>query len=55
MYDREAMRARIRDMLRDAGIDVPDKLPEYEIILQDKNGHVLKRRKMGEAEKKDDE
>lgn len=49
MYDREATRAKLRDMLRSMGIDVPDELPDREIVVEDENGKVISRRRMGQA------
>ena len=53
MYDREEMRKKLRDMLRSIGIDVPDQLPNWEIVVEDENGNIIKRRRIGESEKDD--
>ena len=55
MYDREKMRGKLRDMLRSMGIDVPEELPDWEIIVQDENGNVVERRRMGQNPEKDNE
>ena len=56
MYDREKVRSKLRDMLRDLGLDVPDEIPDWEIIIvQDENGKVVTRRRMGECPEKDNE
>lgn len=55
MYDREKVRGKLRDMLRNMGLEVPDELPDWEIIVQDENGKVVKRRRLGRDSEKDNE
>lgn len=55
MYDREKVRGKLRDMLRGMEIDVPDELPDHEIIVQDENGKVIERRRLGQDPEEDNE
>ena len=43
MYDREIMREKLRGMLRELGVDVPNELPDRWVEVVDDDGTVQKR------------
>lgn len=50
MYDKEKTRENMRELLRKMGFDVPDEIPNIEIIVQDEKGNIIKRRKRRKTE-----
>ncbi len=50
-YDREEMRIKMRDALRALGLDLPDELPNWEVVVKNEDGKIVKRWRMGEGEK----